>query len=143
MIKLFLTLLSLLIIYKGVMDTGDPKGFYSSTAVFYAMLLLDYYTHAHRFKTIFIYVARAIIMILAGISAMGVLGILTVSEIDKKFYIAFDNSMRLGNDGLINLHWLFLFLAFVSVVMSALELIFSIDVEKDGNDVKKVDKKGA
>lgn len=124
------------------MDTGDPSGFFSSTAVFYAMLLLDYYTNTHVFKTWFIKVARLINMILAGISVSGILGILTVSDIDGGYYITFSESMRLGNQGIINVHWLFAILAIVAVIMAALEWVSSIANANAGNNVKNV-KKGA
>jgi hypothetical protein len=140
-LKLFLILLSLCIIYKGVMDTGDPNGFYSSTAVFYAMLLLDYYTQPHLFKTGFIKTARAIMMAFAGISGMGVLGLLTLREINGGFYVSFSDSMRLGKEGIINVHWLFLALSVASIIMSALELVFSIEKQNHGNAVAVVGKK--
>ncbi|WP_286231294.1 hypothetical protein [Neobacillus mesonae] len=142
--KLFLTLLSLVIIYKGVMDTGDPSGFYSSTAVFYAMLLLDYYSQARNYKSGFIKLARAIMMSLAGISIMGVLNVLSIKEINNEYYITFSESMRLGTDGIINVHWVMFILAIVSVIMTSLEYVYRIDAESNTNTFpNKMSKKGA
>jgi hypothetical protein len=142
-LKLLLVLISLGVIYKGVMDTGDPKGFFSSTAVFYAMLLLDYYSQAYRFKNGFLKFARFMMMVFTLISVMGVIDIFTIREIQNQYYISFSDTMRLGTAGIINVHWLFLIMAIIQAFFSALEWVYSIDKENNVNNVGEFKKRGA
>lgn len=127
--KLLLVILSLVVIYKGVLDSGDPGGFYSSTTVFYAMLLLDYYTQKEIFKDKFLIFARVIMMILSGISVAGVLGVFTIIEQNNQYFIAFSSTMRLTESGLINVHWAFLGMTIISILMASLEWLNKIGLE--------------
>lgn len=126
------------------MDTGDAAGFYSSTCVFYAMLLLEYYSHQPSFKLGFLKIARFIMIVLAGISGLGVLGILTIREIEEQYYVSISSAMRLTEKGIINVHLLFLIMAVVAVIISFCEGVFRLD---NGKDVKaeknETKKKGA
>lgn len=139
--KLLLVLISLAVIYKGVMDSGDPGGFYSSTSVMYAMLLLDYYTDVKKFKNRFLLIARGIMMFLAGLSALGIIGILTITEENGQFFISFSEKMRLTDQGLVNVHWVFLFLAIIAILMTALETVFKISENVDNQQNKKKGRK--
>ncbi|MEK3821470.1 hypothetical protein MKY20_20560 [Cytobacillus sp. FSL W8-0315] len=123
------------------MDTGDPKGLFSSTGVFYAMLLLDYYNQAYKFTNSFLRFARFMMMLFSGISILGIMDFFTIREIENQFFVSFSDSMRLGSAGIINVHLLFGIMAVKAALFAGLEWVFSIEEEDSANNVKKFPKK--
>lgn len=141
--KLLLTLMSLSIIYKGTMDSGDPTSLFSNLIVFYSMYLLGYYESRKRYTSSFFKFVRFFILVMAGISTIGWLEILTIREIENQYYISFSDSMRLGSEGLINVHVFFLILCIKSVIFSAMEWVYGLSEEEIVNNEQKVRMKGA
>jgi hypothetical protein len=140
-VKLLLVLLSLGVIWKGVMSSGDPGGFYSSTCVMYAMLLLDYYTDVKKFKHTFLLTARGIMMFLSGVSVLGIINILTIVEENNQYYIAFDKSMKLSESGIVNIHWVFVMLGVLALLMAGAESVFKISENINDDKGKKAVRK--
>ena len=141
--KLILILASLLVIYKGVLDTGDPKGFFSSTAVFYAMSLWEYHSQAYRFKDGFLKFVKCIMATFMFISLAGLIDVFTIREFQNQYYIFFSDGMRLGNIRIINVHWLFLIMAVIQAFFVALEWTYGISKESSVNNVGGFKKRGA
>jgi hypothetical protein len=142
-LKLLLTLLSLSIIYKGVMDTGDPKGLFSNLIIFYSMYLLGYYDIRKNFSNGHFNFIRFFMLFMAGISAIGWLDIITIREIEEQYYVTFSENMRLGTEGIINVHLFFLILCIKSIIFSGMEWVVSIGTEETVNNEKKPRMKGA
>ncbi|MGX2959489.1 hypothetical protein JNUCC23_09500 [Peribacillus sp. JNUCC 23] len=134
--KLALVWISLGIIWYGVMKSGDASGFYSSTCVMYAMLLLDYYNYQKQFKHRILNVARGIMIFLSVFSAFGVFGVLSIKEKNNQLYIAFADSMRLNEAEIINIHFFIISLGVLAIIMSALELVFLSDKDNESKPKK-------
>ncbi|MEK3974728.1 hypothetical protein [Psychrobacillus sp. FSL K6-1267] len=140
MLKLGITIISLIVIYVGIMSSGDSNGFYSSMTVFFAMLILDYHSNHEKFTDAYIKLAMIVFGFFSLISLMGVIDFLTIREIKGQFYISFSDVMRLGKMGIINIHILFAVMVALIVLFSGIEYVLKISKAK--KDQQKLVKDG-
>lgn len=129
--------------YIGVMETGDPKSFFSSCCVFYAMLSLDYFGSVPRLKNGIIVAGRYFTTGMAAISFAGLINFFSIKEFEGQFWVCFSKIMRLGEMPLVNVHYLFLIMSIIAVLFTGAEWVFSIDQQSADNTRKKLDQKGA
>lgn len=83
-------------------------------------------------------------MFMAAISSLGVFGMLSLKQVGEKYYICFQESMKISDKGLVNVQWVFSFMAIAAIITAMLELIFKIDHDNTASvGFKNVRKKGA
>lgn len=113
------------------MDTGEPTNLFSNLLVLYAMYWLSYSDNSDKIKIIPLKIIRGIILFVGFICFIGWLDILTIKEVENQYYIAFSESMKLGEYPLINVHIFIVLLGAKMAIFSAVEWTVSIFQEKE------------
>lgn len=140
LLKLILTLASLAVIYKSVMETGDPINLFSNLLVLYAMYLLSYNENSDKLKIGFLKFTRVTVFIVGFICFLGWLGIFSIKDIEGQYFIAFSEDMRLGENPLINVHLFFFILTGKLALISGLEWTIGLNNQSqvnNGNQIRK------
>jgi heme A synthase len=140
-VKLFLTIISLGVIYYGIMETGDSKSLFINLIVFYAMYLHGYFEIKKKYEGKIFSAMLSVLWFMVGVCFFGLIGMITVQELNKNYVIKFSETMRLTQVGL-NIHIFFLILLVLTVVFSAMEWIMGKYKEQEA-DLPNAQKKGA
>jgi hypothetical protein len=144
LLKLILTLASLAVIYKSVMETGDPMNLFSNLLVLYAMYFVSYNENSDKLKVGFLKFTKVTVFIIGFTCFLGWIGIFTIKDIGGQYFIAVSENMRLDNLALLNVHAFFFILAGKLSLISGLEWTVGLnDRDKADNDNQVKKTKGA
>lgn len=139
--RLFLTLASLAVIYKNVMETGDPTNLFSNLLVLYAMYYVSYQDKVKESEIQFVKVIRYVVIGIGFICFIGWIEIITLKEVNGQYFILFSEEMRLGEKPLINVHIFICILSIKLAVFSGIEWFIGLWDESTGNNDSELEER--
>lgn len=114
------------VIHWGVMDSGDPHGFYGSMFVFFAMMVLDYNNPYSFYKDNYKKSMTALTGFLALICFFGVIKIFTITSKNQGYYMSISDTMNKSGLVLFNIHHIFFALYGMQVIIAVFEWLVKV-----------------